>query len=162
MSYGGSSFMVDLGALQDAIGGVSSQRDVINEGLAQMRTDFANIENDWQGPAAGSFTTLTATFNTAADQLTSVLEEAISKMQAAHDNYASTEQTNTGNYTVTMANLGPGNQGSGNQGNGNQGNQGNPDQGSGAQQAPGTQPLLEPTAQQTPATLLDARVPSAG
>jgi len=154
MSYGDTSFMVDLGALQDAIGSVSSQRDVINEGVAQMRNDFSNIEASWQGPAAGSFTTLTATFNTAVDQLTSVLDEAISKMQTAYDNYASTEQTNTGNYTVMMENQGSGNQGTGNQGSENPG--------SGAQQAPGTQSLREPTAQQTPATLLDARVPSAG
>jgi WXG100 family type VII secretion target len=141
MADDGTSFMVDLGALQDAIGGVSAQRDAINAGIAQMRTTFSNIEEHWQGPAGSSFPPLTDTFNTAADSLTALLDEAIGKMQTAHDNYASTEQANTGNYTVILDTQG--NQDQGNQDQGGTG-QGNPTQGPATQQAPGTQPLRQP------------------
>ena len=146
MADGGTSFTVDLDALQDAIGGVSAQRDVINEGIAQMRTTFSNIEDHWQGPAGSTFPPLAATFNTAADTLTSLLDEAVGKMQAAHDNYASTEQTNGGNYTVILDSQGDQSQGDQSQGNQDQGGSSQASQApdSRAQQGPGTQPLPQP------------------
>jgi WXG100 family type VII secretion target len=157
MADGGTNFMVDLAALQDAIGGVSAQRDVINEGIAQMRTTFSNIEDHWQGPAGSTFPPLAATFNTAADALTSLLEEAVGKMQTAHDNYASTEQTNGGNYTVILDSQGNQDQGNQDQGNQDQGNQnqggsgqGNPGKEPEAQQGPGTQQPLQPSGADNP------------
>lgn len=137
MAGDGTSFMVDLGALQDAIGSVSTERDTINEGITRMRATFAQVEEKWQGPAGSSFVSLAATFNPAADKLTALLEEAVGKMQAAHDNYAATEQVNGTNYEVKVD------------------SRGTPDPGSSAQQdpsqqGPGTQPLAAPTARNQP------------
>jgi WXG100 family type VII secretion target len=134
MSDDGTSFMVDLSALQDAIGSVSTERDTINDGITQMKATFANVEEHWQGPAGSSFPPLAATFNSAADTLTSLLDEAIGKMQTAHDNYASTEQTNGGNYQSLMVT----------QGGADTDTTGQGDPAPAAQPGPDTQPLPQP------------------
>lgn len=91
------TFMVDLAALHRAIGQVSSERDSIRSGLARVRSTFTNVEDHWQGPSGTSFVGLAANFNSAADGLMAVLDEAIGRMRAAYDTYSATEATNTHN-----------------------------------------------------------------
>jgi WXG100 family type VII secretion target len=95
----GNTFTVDLAALNDAIGQVSAERDTIQGGVATLRATFQDIESEWKSPAGTSFLTLTTTFNTITDRLMTVLEDAIDRMRTAHQNYATTEEQNTGNWT---------------------------------------------------------------
>ena len=110
--------MVDLGALSDAIAKVSAERDVATGGIQSLRSTFNIIEDHWQSPAGSSFVGLVANFNSVADRLMAVLDDAISRMRTAHQNYAATEAANTRNLqdhhqaallrdAVTQKNAGP-------------------------------------------------------
>ena len=94
---GDGSFMVDLAALSDAIGQVSAQRDAMQAGIQSLRSTFSNVEDHWQSPAGTSFVEVTTHFNSVTDNLMAVLEEGISRMNTAYQNYSSTESTNTQN-----------------------------------------------------------------
>jgi WXG100 family type VII secretion target len=94
---GNGSFMVDLRALSDAIVKVSAQRDAMNGEIQTLRSTFNNIQNDWQSPAGSSFVGLVANFNSVADHLMAILDDAISRMRTAYQNYAATEAANLRN-----------------------------------------------------------------
>jgi uncharacterized protein YukE len=90
-------FDVDLAALNDAIGQVSAERENMHGGIQSLRTTFSNVEDHWKSPAGTSFVGLTTNFNSVTDNLMSVLDEAIGRMRTAHQNYVTTEATNTRN-----------------------------------------------------------------
>ncbi len=94
---GNGSFMVDLAALSHAIGKVSAHRDAMKGGIQGLRTTFNNVADIWLCPAGTTFVSATAHFNSVTDNLTSLLDDAIGRMQTAHDNYVSAETTNTSN-----------------------------------------------------------------
>ncbi len=94
---GNGNFMVDLGALSDAIAKVSAERDAMHGGIQTLRSKFNNIQDHWQSPAGSSFVGLVANFNSVADRLMAVLDDAISRMRTAYHNYAATEAANTRN-----------------------------------------------------------------
>jgi WXG100 family type VII secretion target len=89
--------MVDLAALSDATNRISGERDAMQGGIQSLRSTFGLIEDHWQSPAGTSFVGLTANFNSAADNLMAVLDDAIGRMRTSYQNYASTEATNTQN-----------------------------------------------------------------
>jgi WXG100 family type VII secretion target len=94
---GDGIFTVDLGALSDAIGQVSAEREAMQGGIQGLRSVFSNVESHWQSPAGTSFVSLTTKFNSVTDNLMEVLDEAIDRMNTAHQNYSSTEATNAQN-----------------------------------------------------------------
>jgi len=94
---GNGSFMVDLAALSDAIGQVSGERDTMAGGITSLRSIFSQIEDSWQSPAASTFVSATENFNAVTDNLMGLLDDAISRMRTAYQNYSSTEATNTQN-----------------------------------------------------------------
>jgi YD repeat-containing protein len=88
---------VDLPALYTAIGQVSAERNSIADNFGVLKVVFGNIEEYWQSPAGKSYTPLAETFNTATQAALDVLDEAISRMKQAYNNYAATEGTNVNN-----------------------------------------------------------------
>jgi WXG100 family type VII secretion target len=90
-------FQVDLGELANAINRVSAQRDTMQGGIQGLNTTLSNIEDAWRGPAGSSFTGLVNHFNSVSSDLMSLLDEAISRMHATHQNYASAVTANTQN-----------------------------------------------------------------
>jgi WXG100 family type VII secretion target len=97
MASDGVYYQVDLDALSDAISGVSGQRDSIQSEIQALKSTFSSIENDWVSPAGTTFSALTAHFNSVTDQFTSLLDDAIGRMNAVHATYSGTEATNTQN-----------------------------------------------------------------
>src|SRR5260370_13694098 len=94
------SFMVDLAALSEAISKMSGERDAMQGGIESLRSTFTNVEDHWQSPAGSSFVPLTTNFNSVTDQLMAVLDDAISRMRTAYQNYVATEAGNTKNLTT--------------------------------------------------------------
>jgi YD repeat-containing protein len=93
------TWAVDIPALGDAIVKVSGQRDLLVDNVRQLKTTFVNIENHWKSPAGTSFSTLATNFNSATDGLVTLLDEAVSRMRTAYNNYVATESTNTANLS---------------------------------------------------------------
>jgi hypothetical protein len=92
------AWSVDLPQLADAITQVSTQRDLIRDTYQNsIVTTFNTIEEEWQSPASATFTLARFNFDVVAVNLLEVLDDAISRMQVAYQNYLSTETTNTGN-----------------------------------------------------------------
>jgi WXG100 family type VII secretion target len=90
-------FDVDLAALNDAIGHVSTERETMRGGIQSLRATFNNVEDHWKSPAGTSFVGLATNFNSVTDNLMSVLDEAIGRMRTAYQNYVATEAANTQN-----------------------------------------------------------------
>ena len=90
---------VDLQQLADAIGTVSADRDVIKTDSDQLKAYFIQIENDWKGPAGNTFVPLQTSFNGALDELTTLLDDIVARMQTVHDNYVKAETDNTNNMS---------------------------------------------------------------
>jgi YD repeat-containing protein len=91
------TWAVDIPALGNSIVKVSGQRDMLVDNVRQLKTTFVNIENHWKSPAGTSFTTLSTNFNAATDALVGLLDEAVSRMRTAYNNYVATESTNAAN-----------------------------------------------------------------
>jgi WXG100 family type VII secretion target len=72
-----SQFEVDLAALEAAAGQVSGEHSAIAGGVANLRSIFSRVQDDWRGPAGDSFVGLSANFNAKAQELTDLLGEAV-------------------------------------------------------------------------------------
>jgi WXG100 family type VII secretion target len=90
-------FMVDLAALKDATGKVSTQLDNIENLYQQIKTTVLDVESHWVSPAGNSFQTAWANFQSVYDQLIAVGKDAVDRMNVAYNNYVATEQGNTSN-----------------------------------------------------------------
>src|SRR4051794_18482302 len=90
-----AEWKVDLQQLADAIGTVSAERDAIKLDSDQLKAYFLEIETDWKGPAGNSFITLQTAFNSSMDELTTLLDDIVERMQTVHTNYVEAETDNT-------------------------------------------------------------------
>ncbi len=91
------TWAVDIPELGHAIGKVGGERDQMVGNIRQLKTTFVNVESHWKSPAGASFTVLSTSFNSVTDVLVELLDEAISRMHTAYNNYVATEGTNTSN-----------------------------------------------------------------
>jgi hypothetical protein len=107
---GSASFEVDLAALEGAISKITVEHTGMGNDIVSLMTTFTNIQNHWHSPAANSFHDLVTQFNTASGNLLLLLGEAVEKMTSAHENYLTTEETNTKNYQQMSATGNGGNQ----------------------------------------------------
>jgi len=90
-------FAVDVPALHDAIGKVRTERDYISDRLHDLKRIFTDVTELWDSPAEKSFPPVVDAFSTSADTFVAVLDDAISRMRRAYENYTRTENTNTNN-----------------------------------------------------------------
>jgi len=91
------TWAVDIPELGHAIGKVKGERDQMVDNIRQLKTTFVNVESHWKSPAGNTFIVLSTSFNSATDVLVELLNEAISRMQTAYNNYVATEGTNSNN-----------------------------------------------------------------
>lgn len=69
------------------------------EGLIEsLRSQIANLEQDWEGGAGGAFQTTKNQWNTSADSLKQVLAKIQTAVMQSTDGYRQTEQRNTARW----------------------------------------------------------------
>jgi YD repeat-containing protein len=91
------TWSVDIAALGDATSRVAGEKDAMAGEITALKGTFTTIEGMWQGPAGATLPPLVADFTRVTDSLMTLLEDAISRMRVAHQNYVDTENTNVGN-----------------------------------------------------------------
>ncbi len=94
-------FAVDIPALHDAIGKVRTERDYISDRLQDLKRISTDVAEMWDSPAGKSFPPVVDAFSTSAYTFVALLDDAISRMGRAYDNYGSTEKTNVANLSLT-------------------------------------------------------------
>jgi uncharacterized protein YukE len=90
---------VDLPALQTAIGQIKDMHAGISDENEALRTRFKMISGKWVTPSGESFQTLSASFMTVATTLSDLLDDAVTRMQKAYDNYVEAELRNKQSLT---------------------------------------------------------------
>jgi WXG100 family type VII secretion target len=93
----GTAFAVDLQQLEDAIQTVTNMSESIQSEITVMQSRFQTIASLWKTPTTSSYEEVETWFNSAATQLSDLLELIVSKLQQAYDTYVTTEKTNVGN-----------------------------------------------------------------
>jgi len=96
-TIGSTQFQVDLQQLGDAVQSVGAQATTLKETVGAMQLNFQFVASAWTTPTSGSFEPIEEWFNSAAGQLSDLLDEITSRLQQAYDTYVAAEQTNTGN-----------------------------------------------------------------
>jgi YD repeat-containing protein len=91
------TWAVDLPALDAAASGVAAQAAIIENNVQSLKLVFNTIESIWESPAGMSLGPLVNTFNMVTDGLVELLNEAVTRMRIAYQNYTSTESTNANN-----------------------------------------------------------------
>jgi WXG100 family type VII secretion target len=93
-----AGFRVDLQQLEDAIGTVQAQADTINTRCTEIKQAMQEVPADWSSPAEQTFTPVMQACETQMDNLTTLLGQMITRMQAAYQTYLNAEQTNFSNF----------------------------------------------------------------
>jgi uncharacterized protein YukE len=82
----------DLGALSDSM----ARREIaISDAIAGIKAELTSVSEAWVAPAAASFEALSLQFNTAANNLGSLLAEAAKRMKTTYQNIVDAETINS-------------------------------------------------------------------
>jgi WXG100 family type VII secretion target len=93
-----AEFKVDIEQLAEAIEIAGGRRDAIKLKVEAIDSAFKAAEGYWHSPAASSFVTFQAEFDQTMQNLNELLDEMVTRMTAAHDQYVEIEQVNTANF----------------------------------------------------------------
>jgi WXG100 family type VII secretion target len=96
---GSQQFQVDLQQFTDAIGTVTADRNTIADDFGQIKSALNNLGSSWQSPAGGTYDTLQTSLTSATQQMISVLDDIISRMNTTYQNYDNAENSNAQNLT---------------------------------------------------------------
>lgn len=96
-----AEFKVDVEQLATAIEIVKGRTASITLEVQAISSAFTAAEEYWRGPAGTSFASFQAEFVQDMQSLNALLEEMVTRMASAHDQYVTVEQTNTGNLTLS-------------------------------------------------------------
>jgi WXG100 family type VII secretion target len=96
-----AEFKVDVAQLAEAITIVGARTDSIRNEVMIINDVFNQAESFWQSPAGTSFAAFQAEFTQDMQNLNDLLDEMVTRMTAAHDQYVDVEQTNTANFQTT-------------------------------------------------------------
>ena len=91
-------YQVDVAALDAAIDQVAAEHQQILAGVNWLKNGFTEAEGYWKSPAGNSFAALGDEFIAAANQVVTLLDEAIGRMRTASQNYKLAEEDGTTNY----------------------------------------------------------------
>ena len=97
--YGTPEFAVDLQAMSDAIGTVSTDRDGINSDITAIMTAFQTCESAWTSPAGTTFADFKSTLSSSTQSLMNLLDDMITRMKTTYQNYEAAENSNVNNLT---------------------------------------------------------------
>lgn len=88
-----SEFRVRMSAFAHARGVIAVQRGNISDALDALASSFKAVaDNDWQSPAADTFTALSTEFSNDADALKLLLIDIEHRMTTTYHNYLAAER----------------------------------------------------------------------
>ncbi len=88
------TYEVLLTELKDAIGKVSTQRDIINSGIQAIGRQFSSIHDTlWTGPGSDHFYGHIEDFTNLSQNVATVLSESIQRMEQSYNNYVDAEKS---------------------------------------------------------------------
>jgi WXG100 family type VII secretion target len=92
-----TEFRVDLQQMEEAIGVLKLQAGLIDSRVATITTLLRSVPASWSSPAELTFNEVQQVCTAQLTRLTGLLEEMISRMQTAYQNYLDAEQSNVSN-----------------------------------------------------------------
>jgi len=104
-------FRADLGELHHALGVVRAQHAVISSELTVIKEEFKKCKDSWNTPSAVSFDVMQNWLTTASDDLNTLLDDVVARMQLAYNNYEAAEVSNVKNLALNDNNNHPGREG---------------------------------------------------
>ena len=94
-------FQVDLAAMATVIGQVKAEAVTIEAAMAEIKRQFAAAETAWRSPSGYTFAELGAWFDSCQSELSSVLGDMTTRLDAAYTTYHEMEVTVLGNLDYT-------------------------------------------------------------
>ncbi|BCY11907.1 WXG100 family type VII secretion target [Actinoplanes sp. L3-i22] len=85
-------FRVDLAEMAGVIGQVKGDAGAINAAMAEIKRQFTSVEAAWKSPSALTFAELSTWFQKCQDELSTVLGDMITRLDAAYNTYHDMEQ----------------------------------------------------------------------
>lgn len=92
----GDQIQVNFAAVSNLAGQINGQVQQIEGQLETLRAEIQKLASQWTGSANEAFGAVQNSWNNSADDLKSVLARISTAVNAAHDSYVSTENTNAG------------------------------------------------------------------
>lgn len=99
------AFQVTPEYLSQASAACTNTAQDVQDQLAALKSYVVNLENEWQGIAAGTFQNLMAEYDLCAASLNQALTGIASGLQGNWGNYTENEQTNLKNISAIQAGL---------------------------------------------------------
>ena len=96
---GSHEFQVDLEQFQEAIAAVTADKNAIEDDFSQIQSALSSLGDTWQSPAGDTYDNLKGSLTSATQQMLSVLNDIISRMNATYQTYENIEQANAQNLT---------------------------------------------------------------
>jgi uncharacterized protein YukE len=94
VTIGSAQFKINLIQFKQAITTVVAATDKVKQDVSEISPLFLQMEDAWRGPAGDTFTTLQGPLIAALNNLVTVLEEIISRMNTTYLNYVNAEAMN--------------------------------------------------------------------
>lgn len=94
-----AAFKVNLAELLDAKGTVATEAQNIHTLIGQITNEMQMVTHSWIGPAGGAFAQTQIVATADMNALAAVLDDIVTRLGAAYDNYQSMEMQNTTNLT---------------------------------------------------------------
>lgn len=91
----GDEIQVNFGAVSNLASQIGSQVSQIEQELDELKAAITKLAAAWTGGANEAFTQIQTSWNNSAQDLQGVLNRIAAAVQAAHDSYVSTENSNT-------------------------------------------------------------------
>ena len=98
-----AGYKVDLQQMEDAITTIRQQAETIALRTSTIGTTLQGVPSFWNSPAEVPFGELAQACTTQMTTLTNLLEEMITRMTAAYQNYLDAEQSNVATFQSPSA-----------------------------------------------------------
>lgn len=94
---GSEEFQVDMHDFATAIATVTRCRNAIEDDFGKIKSLFNDVYDHWQSPSGDTFDSVQTALTNATDQLMSVLNDIVNRMNVTYQNYEQMETVNAGN-----------------------------------------------------------------
>lgn len=101
----GSAYQVTPADIAAAATSCTNTASQIDEQLSTLKSYVVNLESEWKGIAANTFTSLMTDYDTYAIMLHNALTDIASGLQGNYVNYTDAEQTNLNNLQTVNGSL---------------------------------------------------------
>jgi len=94
-----ADYKIDSEQLRSSAGKVGTQSKDIMERIRAVQTEVQNTKSFWTGQANNNYERLMQQWKAAADKVQAALDDTVQALNAAAQDYASTEQQNASRFS---------------------------------------------------------------